>query len=119
MYKEENKKVKKLLQREFPDNKVLIRQDRGTASEWRDIIVEVIDPCPFQQETEPCSYYCVDRICRGNNNTLIGDWGDSVRQLTDKKIREKVMNLLEKITDNNYREKTIVNVNFIKERKNE
>lgn len=95
--KARNKEVKGILAKEFGRQNVSVRDGGGTAKGWCEIEINIPDPCPFRQHENPCSRYCVDGICKGNNKAIYGGWGDTVRQKLDKALRNKAESLLKDI----------------------
>lgn len=96
--KERNKKVKKILANEFGYKNVNVIGGRGTAYGWCEITIKTPDPCPDKQNVNPCSSYCNDGICKGNQKFLNGNgWGNSVRQLKCSGLRERAEELIKDV----------------------
>ena len=85
---ERNKAVKLLLAKKFDKQAISVTGGKGTAYGWCSIEIKTTDPCPFRQHVNPCSYYCKEGYCKGNNKPIRGGWGNSVRQLLDKEITD-------------------------------
>ena len=94
---ERNKEVKKILSKSFGQKNVSVRGGKGTAYGWCDITIKTEDPCPFKQHVDPCSLYCEDGICKGNNKPIQEGWGDTVRQEKWSTIQEQGKSLLTNI----------------------
>lgn len=100
---ERDKKIKKILSAEYGHKAVKVmvvtgvfcRGGEGFFDSRTDITILADDPCLFRQAGLPCDSYCINRVCAGNNQRLEGVWGNSVRQLQDREIRDNVERLIE------------------------
>ena|SRR3989304_5127593 len=95
--KERNKQVKQILSVEFGSKNVSVTGGKGTAYGWVNIEIKTDDPCPFKQHENSCSFYCKDRICKGNNLPINDGWGNTVRQLKYVELQDKTETLIKGI----------------------
>lgn len=119
-FSERNREVKKALKKHF-DN-VSVVGGRGTATGWCEISIKLEDPCPYKQRKDCCDRYCNDHICKGNEKSILGGWGNTVRQLADKEATDKAHELIKGIKFSTYlsdegcgqeREEMLINVSFL------
>ena len=111
---ERNKAVKLLLAKKFGQGAVSVTGGTGTAYGWCNIAIKTIDPCPFKQNEELCSYYCKEGYCKGNNMPLHGGWGNSARQLLDKEITDIAEKAIKGVVLDTYEmDRCTVSVKFV------